>query len=148
MMLAFVAVIGRTAGQGQSETDLLGRAYELCAERQYGKAAAILESLRPGTENEEVYGKLGEIYDNNLQDYAKACQVYRAYLRLFPAGRFGPTVQGRLRYLESTRPDWAVLKRYRTILSTYYQREPKVNIAMMRDLLAANPRSAVTPDIY
>lgn len=148
MLLASVTLTGRTAGEGRSETEILGRAYELCAEHKYEDAAAILEGLRPGTGNEEVYGRLAEIYDNNLQDYAKACDVYRDYLRLFPAGRFGPTVQRRLQYLESTRPDWAVLKQYRVILSTYYQREPKVNIAMMRDLLAAHPRSAVTADIY
>lgn len=143
-----IAAAGRAASAGQSETELLNRVYELCAGHEYQAAATLLEGLVPETGNEEVYRKLGEVYDHRLQDYAKACEVYRDYLRLFPNGRFHPSVRERLRYLESTRDDWAVLKRYRTILSTYYQREPKVNIAMMCDLLAAHPQTAVTPDIY
>jgi outer membrane protein assembly factor BamD (BamD/ComL family) len=151
IIAAQIATPAKGAEVKPSEKDLYNAAYDDSIKKDYQKAIDTLNQLLlfyPDTKNEDVYWKIAEIYDSNLHDFAKAVAAYQMYLRLFPDGRFGGSFQERLAYLSKNKPDWDVLKEYKTILDTYYTRKINDNINFMENLLKKYPATSLTPDIY
>jgi tetratricopeptide (TPR) repeat protein len=139
-----------TAAVNSPENGLLKEANECSIKKDYPGVADILEkllTLYPGTRKEDVYFKLGDVYDTNIEDYAKAIRTYTKYLQLFPKGRFCDRFKERLGYLEKNKDHWEIIKRYRFIQRTFYTRSEIENIKMMRELLHQNPNLYLQSDI-
>lgn len=151
IMLPFAATLAGAEAVNSPEWGLLNEANECGIKKDYQGVANILEkllALYPDTRNEDVYFKLGDVYDNNLGDYVKAISIYQKYLQFFPEGRFFDRFKERLVYLEKNKDNWEIIKRYRLIQNTFYTRSEIENVKMMSELLNQNPNLYLKSDIY
>lgn len=151
MMLSLAVSLVNAEAVNSPEDGLLNAANECSVKKDYQGVVDILEkllALYPDTRNEDVYYKLGDMYDNNLGHYAKAISIYQKYLQFFPEGRFCDRFKERLVYLEKNKDNWEIIKRYRFIQNTFYTRSEIENVKMMSKLLNQNPSLDLKSDIY
>jgi len=142
-------VLADNSTLSESELVILGQKYSV--NQEYEKVVDVYEKLLtiyPDTRNEAVYRELADVYETRLLLFKNAFDIYERYLKYFPNGRLRKQFETKRDFLKKQEVNWDLLKQYRFIQKTYYDREPAKNLQMMEELLKDNPDTFLSPDIY
>lgn len=134
-----------------SEKDLFEKVNVHLAKNETQRAISLLEDFlnkSPDTKNESIYIRLGNIYDDDLNDFEKALEIYSRYLKAFPEGNYKNFCQKRVDYFEDHRSEWEAIRQYRCYIQESCENEADLNIKNYENFIKTFPDTSVTIDVY